>query len=231
MLGRSEAALEAYLSRLEGKDEVRLASMDLATVCRSLARKYFPHAQIVAGRFHVIRLINHHFLACWKGLDPVASKNRGLISLMRRHCSNLKPGQQVKLTHYLAQHPALEVIYRFKQRLSDLLLIKHRTCRQCRKLAPRLLWAVTLGETLYAWREEIAAMWRFTRNNGITEGFHNKMELINRQAYGFRNFENYRMRGQGAMFLGKSGIGVCPRFWRRAGARHSAEPVSAMRNW
>jgi len=28
----------------------------------------------------------------------------------------------------------------------------------------------------------------------ITEGFHNKMELINRQAYGFRNFQNYRMR-------------------------------------
>jgi hypothetical protein len=37
-------------------------------------------------------------------------------------------------------------------------------------------------------------MWRFTRNNGITEGFHDKMELINRQAYGFRNFENYRLR-------------------------------------
>lgn len=32
------------------------------------------------------------------------------------------------------------------------------------------------------------------RNNGITEGFHNKMETINRQAYGFRNFQNYRMR-------------------------------------
>ncbi len=25
---------------------------------------------------------------------------------------------------------------------------------------------------------------RFTRNNVITEGFYNKMELINRQAYG-----------------------------------------------
>ena len=38
-------------------------------------------------------------------------------------------------------------------------------------------------------------MWRSTRNNGITEGFHNKMEvLISRQAYGFRNFENYRLR-------------------------------------
>ncbi len=53
---------------------------------------------------------------------------------------------------------------------------------------------VTLGETLHSWRYEIAAMWRFPRNNGITEGFHNKMETISRQAYGFRNFENYRMR-------------------------------------
>jgi len=55
---------------------------------------------------------------------------------------------------------------------------------------------VTLGDTLYSWSEEIVRMWRFTRSNGITEGFHNKMETINRQAYGFRNFENYRMRVQ-----------------------------------
>ncbi|HSA60845.1 MAG TPA: transposase, partial [Nitrospiraceae bacterium] len=44
------------------------------------------------------------------------------------------------------------------------------------------------------WSEEIVAMWRFTRNNGITEGFHTKMEVLQRQAYGFRNFNNYRLR-------------------------------------
>ncbi len=53
---------------------------------------------------------------------------------------------------------------------------------------------VALGHTLHAWREEIATMWRFTRNNAITEGFHNKMEVLQRQAYGFRNFQNYRLR-------------------------------------
>jgi transposase len=53
---------------------------------------------------------------------------------------------------------------------------------------------VQLGQTLAAWSEEIVAMSRFTHNNGITEGFHNKMELISRQTYGFRNFENYRLR-------------------------------------
>jgi hypothetical protein len=29
---------------------------------------------------------------------------------------------------------------------------------------------------------------------GITEGFHTKMEMLSRRAYGFRNFENYRLR-------------------------------------
>ena len=52
----------------------------------------------------------------------------------------------------------------------------------------------TLGRTLGSWDGEIAAMWRFSKNNGITEGFHNKMEMISRMAYGFRNFDNYRLR-------------------------------------
>ena len=181
--------------------------LDLAAVYRSIVKKQFPKAVIVADRFHVIRLVNHHFLACWREIDPVGSKNRGLISLMRRHRHNLKPEQRLRLLTYLAERPALEVIYRFKQRLCRLLLNKHKTRRDCQKLIPRFLRTivelrqsglpqplVTLGETLHSWSEEIARMWRFTRSNGITEGFHNKMETISRQAYGFRNFENYRQR-------------------------------------
>ena len=42
--------------------------------------------------------------------------------------------------------------------------------------------------------DPIIRMWRFTKNNGITEGFHRKMKLIQRRAYGYRNFENYRLR-------------------------------------
>jgi len=206
VLGRSQAALESYLERLPGKERVRVVCMDLAHVYRALVRKHFPRARIVADRFHVIRIINHHFLACWKELDPVGSKHRGLLSLMRRHRHNLKPEQQVRLAAYLARLPVLELIYRFKQRLCYLLLKKHRTRRQCEPLARRFLRAVyqlrqaglpqlvQLGETLHAWRDEIATMWRFTRNNGITEGFHTKMEVLQRQAYGFRNFQNYRLR-------------------------------------
>ena len=206
VLGRSELSLEAYFRKLEGKAEVRVVCMDLATSYRSLVRLHFPNARIVADRFHVIRIINHHFLNCWREIDPAASKNRGLLSLMRRHRHHLRPDQRLRLTAYLEKYPALELIYRFKQSLCYLLLKKHRPRRQCQGLVPRFLRAldqlrhaglaqlVQLGHTLSAWSNEIVAMWRFTRNNGITEGFHNKMELINRQAYGFRNFENYRLR-------------------------------------
>jgi transposase len=206
VLGRSEASLDAYLQRLQGKDQVRVVCIDLSSTYRALVKKHFPNARIVADRFHVIRLINHHFLGCWRDIDPTGSKNRGLISLMRRHRRNLKPEQKSKLHTYLQHHPALDAIYRFKQHLCYLLLKKHRTRKQCIPLVARLLDSVNqlrqarlpqlvqLGETLDSWKEEIATMWRFTRNNGITEGFHNKMETITRQAYGFRNFENYRLR-------------------------------------
>ncbi len=54
--------------------------------------------------------------------------------------------------------------------------------------------AKVLAATLTSWLEPIVRMWRFTKSNGITEGFHTKMEMLSRRAYGFRNFENYRLR-------------------------------------
>lgn len=206
VLGRTELSLHPYLQALEGKHAVHVVCMDLSSTYRSIVRQHFPNAIIVADRFHVIRLVNQHFLSCWREIDPAGARNRGLLSLMRRHRHNLKPDQFAKLSNYFAAWPAMELIYGFKQRLVSLLLQKNRTRKQCQKLIRRLLHAIhqlrqinfpqlaTLGETLFSWRAELAAMWRFSRNNGITEGFHNKMELISRQAYGFRNFNNYRMR-------------------------------------
>ncbi|MDD2707690.1 MAG: transposase [Verrucomicrobiae bacterium] len=153
-----------------------------------------------------IRLVNHHFLSSWRQLDEIGAKNRGLLSLMRRHTQNLRPDQQSRLRAYLEKNPILEAIYHFKQKLCRLLLIKRQTARQCRRLIPLFLEAIqqlrttglaplqTLGATLASWQAEVACMWRFARNNAITEGFHTKMEMISRRAFGFRNFQNYRLR-------------------------------------
>ena len=204
--GRSEKALESYLEKLPGKERVKVVCMDLSSTYRSIVRKYFPRARIVADRFHVIRLIAHHFLTCWKELDPQGAKNRGLVSLLRRRPSKLSSEQKARLDDYLRQHPAVAAVYRFVRDLSDLLLLKGLNQNKCRQLIPLLLRSIdqlraspfaalaTLGDTLHSWKAEIATMWRFSRNNGITEGFHTKIEVLQRQAYGFRNFQNYRLR-------------------------------------
>jgi transposase len=187
VLGRSEAVLKAYFGRLKAKDAVEVVVMDLSKTYRNIAREYFPSATIVADRFHVIRLINHHFLKVWSSIDPVGRKNRGLLSLMRRHRHNLREDQIICLYKYLKSYPALRIIYDFKQDLVNLLLKKAQTARQCRRLIPIFLGyieklkesgiesLVTLGKTLDSWKEEIARMFRFTRSNGILEGFHNKI--------------------------------------------------------
>ncbi len=206
VLGRSEKSLERFLRGLKGKERVQVVVMDLSETYRNIVRKYFPQAKIVSDRFHVVRLINHAFLKAWAQIDPVGRKNRALVSLIRRHEQKLSLGQKVNLGQYLKAHPGLEAIYDFKQRLVQLMLFKHRTARQCRELIPQLLRAIeqliecpiesltTLGKSLQSWADEIARMWRFTKTNSITEGLHNKMEVISRRAYGFKNFTNYRLR-------------------------------------
>lgn len=206
VLGRSEKALAPYLKSLPGRDNVRVVVMDLSETYRSIVKKYFPNAMIVADRFHVVRLLNQQFLRIWRSLDPEGKNNRGLLSLVRRHEWNLSPEQSINLKRYFDQVPGLEPLYRFKQDLMKLLLMKHQKKRETKALISQLIWHVneclesswepikTFGETMRSWLEPIARMWRFTKNNGITEGFHTKMEMISRRAFGFRNFNNYRLR-------------------------------------
>jgi len=202
-LGRSEASLRHYLRRLEGRENVKVVVMDMSETYRSIARRYFPNATIVADRFHVVRLVNQHFLKIWALHDPEGRKNRGLLSLMRRHEWRLKDEQRANLMRYLAQYPVLEALYIAKQKLVRLLLLKTLTAKRARKKLPIFLELLAqlqesplraLARTLKSWLQPIVAMWRFSKTNGITEGFHNKMEMMTRRAYGFRNFENYRMR-------------------------------------
>ena len=205
-LGRSEKALEPYLEGLSGKGRVQVVCMDLADHYRSLVRKHFPKALIVADRFHVIRLVLQQFVQVWGQLDPEGRKNRGLVSLVRRHPKLLRPDQVLRLQAYLDAHPAFKAVYEFLQKLCRVLRWKTINHRKARRLVPYLVWMIEqlkssafpplqqLGKTLWAWREEIVRMLRFTKTNGITEGFHTKMEMISRRAFGFRNFENYRLR-------------------------------------
>ena len=161
--------------------------MSLSIIYRQIVRQYFSNAKIVADRFHVVRLVNQHFLKLWQQHDPEGRKHRGLLSLMRRHAWNLRAEQRQRLAQYLEQYPVLKALYRAKQRLMRFLLLKTLNRQRAQKLLPRFLALIeqfanspakTLAATLTSWLEPIVGMWRFSKSNGITEGFHTKMEMI-----------------------------------------------------
>ncbi|MFC4203002.1 transposase, partial [Candidimonas humi] len=101
------------------------------------------------------------------------------------------------------QSPVLRALYFAKQQLNGFLVMKSLKAKRAKQMLPQFLALIrqfeqspakALAATLLSWLEPIVRMWRFTKSNGITEGFHTKMEMLSRRAYGFRNFENYRMR-------------------------------------
>jgi transposase len=204
--GRSEADLRGFISRLEGRHQVRVVCIDLSSPYRHLIRSAFPNAKIVADRFHVVRLIIHHFMELARQIAPAIKNQRSYLGALRKRTEHLSAIDSQRLGALFNAYPTLEPLYEMMHRLRRIMNIKHQTKRACRPLARQLLGLidqlkrsafsplVTLAQTLKTWIEPIAAMWRFTKNNGITEGFHRKMKLIQRRAYGFRNFNNYRLR-------------------------------------
>ncbi|HHJ5204215.1 TPA: ISL3 family transposase, partial [Legionella pneumophila] len=204
--GRREKELKEYLQQLPGKERVKVICMDLSSTYRSLVKKYFPNAMIVADRFHVIRLIQHQCMMTCRELSSEIKNNRGILALLRTRPDNLSDEKKVKRDTFFTENPAIESIYQFQQQLHSLLMKRALTQHECRKVIPTFLDMLSelkqsgfkalasLGRTLCAWKDEVARMWRFSKSNGITEGFHRKMKLIQRRAYGFRNFENYRVR-------------------------------------
>jgi transposase len=204
--GKSAADLERYLSGLHGRENVRVVCIDLSSSYRAIIKRWFPNAMIVADRFHVIRLVQHHLLKMGRQLCPQLAWNRPWLNLLRSRLDRLSPERKAQLQALLSAQPFLLPIFEMKEDLCSLLRHRSQTKRECRSLVKQLLYLIerlrvsdfaeaqTLAKTLADWSEEIARMWRFSRNNGITEGFHRKMKLIQRRAYGFKNFNNYRLR-------------------------------------
>jgi transposase len=204
--GRSEAELASYLRCLRGRENVRIVCIDMSNSYRSMIRRWFPRAAIVADRFHAIRLVGLHLMRLARQLCPALGWNRAWLGVLRMRSDRLDPAQKQRLGRLLADQPALVGIYEMKEKLCALLRHKEQSKKACRRhilqlfelinslKASGLEAACTLAKSLSDWAEEITRMWRFSKNNGITEGFHRKMKLIQRRAYGFKSFPNYRLR-------------------------------------
>lgn len=198
--GKTSAELKASLDHIGGKENVRNVVVDLCDPFKNFALETFPNARIIADKFHVLRL-----------LTPALNRRRKAITGDRRSFVIrkllLKNGYRLDywtrrvINQWLEPYPELNEVYQYKEALHRFYRTKgykkasrimtHLTDSMALSKIPEIL---TLRKTLLKWRKEILAYFETGLTNGRTEGYNNLAKLIQRRAFGYKSFANYRLR-------------------------------------
>ena len=198
--GRSSGELEMRLAHIPGRENVRFVTLDMSDPYRKFVRTFFPNAQITADKFHVIRLLSPIIM---KERRKIVGKNadRRARTLLLCSSKNLDYFDRQAIWKYLEQHPRLHELYRFKERLQGFYRMKGYN--RAKLVLESLIFDAALspepeikrlGRTLRDWSTEILNYFAYGLTNARLEGFNCKASLVRRQAYGYRNLNNYRLR-------------------------------------
>jgi transposase len=198
--GRDVFEVKRQIDHIPGRDNVKLATIDLSSTYRRLIRETFPNAAIVADKFHVVRLLHPAINKRRKEITGDKRKLR-IRKLLLRSGKNLDYFTRAAIHKWLENHQELREIYNAKEAIHGLYRIRgyKRACKAYQKLLDRLGHSTvpeikTFRKTLLSWRKEILEYFRNRITNGRTEAFNGKAKLIRKMGYGFRSFPNYRLR-------------------------------------
>lgn len=198
--GKTADGLKHAFAHVPGRERVQNVVLDMCDPFKKFAKEMFPQARLIADHFHVIRLLN-----------PVINKARTEITGDRR--TNpvrkllLMNGQRLDyferraLQTWLDEHPKLNELYHFKEAMHGLYRCRgvDRAKRALVGILDRMAHSklpeiARLRKTLMKWRNEILNYFVTGLTNGRTEGFNGLAKLLQKRAFGFRKFENYRLR-------------------------------------
>jgi transposase len=198
--GKTATDLQSALAGIEDRDRVRFVVMDMSGGYRTFARRFFPNAQLVADKFHVLRLLSPALIRRRKA---IVGHRQDLLFRRLLLCSgrSLDRFRRIGLLCWLDHHPELRELYQAKEALYALYRTRGRTraARVLDRLTDR--WIASplpelsiLARTLRRWRSEVLAYFDSGLTNAATEGLNNKAKLVKRRAFGYRSFQNYRLR-------------------------------------
>lgn len=198
--GKRGAELEQQLAHITGRNQVKWVVLDLSDSYKAFCHRFFPEAQLVADKFHVLRLLN-----------PAINRARKAITGDRRSLpirrwllmsgKKLERKKRARMLQWLNQQPELNQLYHAKESLHGFYRIRGyaRAAKVLTKITDTLAHSAIpelqrLRTTLMRWRSEVLNYWRHRLTNGRTEGFNGKAKLVKRRAFGFKSFRNYRLR-------------------------------------
>lgn len=202
--GRSRAEVRPFFELLgpEGCQRLRAVAMDMNTAYDLEVKQHCPHAAVVYDLFHVVakygrevidrvRVDEANRLRDDRPARRVVKTSRWLLL---RNRENVPADQAVKLDELLAANRALLTVYLLKDDLKQLWRYRseawarkfwHRWKRRALRsgLEPLRIFVRRLEPYLPG----ILAHCRWPLGTNLVEGINNKIKVIKRTAYGFRD--------------------------------------------
>jgi transposase len=187
--------------------EIKVVSMDLWKPYRLAIAEVLPHTEIVADRYHVTKNLNDVLDKARRAIQKhlpkeVAFKLKGLRWVLLKNQGDLDDAGKQKLQDVYELSPLLRKLHQLKERFRS--IFEHITDR---KQAERFLQAwvcevkqfgcdelLKFVETLERWWYPILNYFNQRITSGAVEGLNNRIKLIKRRAYGYRNVTNFRNR-------------------------------------
>ncbi len=204
---RADEVMAWFMSRPQDeRDRVEVVVLDMSKPFFSAVKAVFGDKVHVIDRFHVVQqavsALDAVLRSVQKQLDHEEAKD--LKKLRKRW---LKSADQLNVDELIARYewrrrfPALRETIDWVQDLRQWFDRKYdKPAREALlKLIERASQSVQaplqrIAGTLHRWFEPIARYIRQRYTNGMTEGFNNKIKLIQRMAYGLRNEHNRQKR-------------------------------------
>lgn len=206
---RSQACLQQYLQQLsaEQRQAIRVVSMDMWPPYRQIIQTKLPQAKIVADRFHVMKQLNDRLNQMRRLIQNQADEQtrthlKGCRWLLVKNRSELTVEEQDQLQDVLNHCAELRTLYLLKEEFHTICQ-KAKDRPQAERFLRAWLWRaertgdrflLKFAQTLRNWWAEFLNYFEERITNGFVEGINRAIRLIINQAYGFRNFENFRLQ-------------------------------------
>lgn len=203
---RSQTSLMRYFQQFPNRKKVAYFVMDMNQVYRDLALEYFPNAKLVIDKFHVVRYVTWALENVRKRIQKqMHPSKRRYFKRSRRllltHRKKLNEEGVLALEVMLQQAPDLATAYHLKELFYEFMESESREEAVHRLKFFRIAaQASELEEfdpclTMLAnWAKYILNAFECPYTNGYTEGTNNAIKVIKRNAFGYRNFSNFRNR-------------------------------------
>jgi transposase len=213
--GRDSETLAKFYLKMssEQRERIQAVAMDMWPAFASATKTFCPNAEIVYDPFHIIQAFHRDVIDKVRVAEYKKAKKKekdvikGSRFLLFKNQENLndEKDEPVKLQHLLQLNKRLNTVYILRDDLKYLWHYKSQwAANNCfehwykRAIYSKIEPLKKFAKTLKSHLPGILAHCKYPIHTGLSEGINNKIKVIKRIAFGFRDYDYFFLKIRGA---------------------------------